>query len=71
MTMEQQGLPEANMLESVHAEYVQARMNDGLEQVRLLIGDEDVSEVSDESIKDTLWEYYFDLEKTIQWALGV
>ena len=59
------------MLESVHAEYVQARMNDGLEQVRLLIGDEDVSEVSDESIKDTLWEYYFDLEKTIQWALGV
>jgi hypothetical protein len=45
-------------------------MNDGLEQVRLNIGGEDVSELSDTSIKDALWEYYFDVEKTIQWALG-
>lgn len=45
-------------------------MNDGLEQVRLIIGDEDVSELSDNSIKEALWEYYFDVEKTVQWSLG-
>ena len=58
------------MLESVQAEYIQAQMNDGLEQVRLIIGDEDVSELSDNSIKEALWEYYFDVEKTVQWSLG-
>ncbi|KAF8803783.1 hypothetical protein BYT27DRAFT_7108972 [Phlegmacium glaucopus] len=47
----------------------QAQMNDGLEQVRLVIGDEVVSELSDDSIKDALWEYYFHIEKTVQWAL--
>jgi hypothetical protein len=71
MTIEQQGLPEANLLASVHAEYVQAQMNDGLEQVRLVIGDEVTSELSDNSIKDALWEYYFDIERTVQWALGL
>lgn len=45
-------------------------MNDGLEQVRLAIGDTDQSEVSDNSIKEVLWEYYFDIEKTLQWAIG-
>ena len=58
------------MLESVRAEYIQVQMNDGLEQVRLIIGGEDVSELSDNSIKDALWEYYFDVEKTVQWSLG-
>jgi hypothetical protein len=71
MSIEQQGLPEANMLASVHAEYAQAQMNDGLEQVRLVIGNEVTSELSDDSIKDALWEYYFDIERTVQWALGL
>lgn len=71
MTIEQQGLPEANMLASVHAEYAQAQINDGLEQVRLIIGNEVTSELSDNSIKDALWEYYFDIERTVQWALGL
>lgn len=71
MTIEQQGLPEANILASVQAEYVQAQMNDGLEQVRLTIGNQVMSELSDNSIKDALWEYYFDVEKTVQWALGL
>jgi len=70
ITPEQEGLHESQMLESVRAEYIQAQMNDGLEQVRLIIGGEDVSELSDKSIKDALWEYYFDVEQTIQWALG-
>ncbi|KAF9482030.1 hypothetical protein BDN70DRAFT_488629 [Pholiota conissans] len=46
----------------------QDQMNDGLEQVRRVIGNEDVSGLSDNSIKDALWEYYFDVEKTITWA---
>lgn len=70
ITPEQSGLHETQMLESVRAEYIQAQMNDGLEQVRLIIGGEDVSELSDNSIKDALWEYYFDVEKTVQWSLG-
>ena len=61
---------EAQILEPVRTEYIEAQMNDGLEQVRLIIGDVDVSELSDNSIKDALWEYYFDVEKTIQWSLG-
>ncbi|KIM45904.1 hypothetical protein M413DRAFT_23715 [Hebeloma cylindrosporum] len=69
ITPEQEGLHETQMLESVRAECIQAQMNDGLEQVRLIIGGEDVSELSDNSIKDALWEYYFDVEKTIQWSL--
>ena len=71
MTIEQQGLPEANILASVQAEYVQAQMNDGLEQVRLTIGNQVMSELSENSIKDALWEYYFDVEKTVQWAFGL
>lgn len=71
MTVEEQGLPDANMLESVHAEYVQAQINDGIEQVRLVIGDEVTSELSDNAIKEALWEYFFSVENTIQWALGL
>ncbi|KAF8974681.1 hypothetical protein BDZ97DRAFT_1935463, partial [Flammula alnicola] len=69
MTLEQQGLQSGTLLESVRTEYIQAQMNDGLEQVRLIIGNEDISELSDNSIKDALWEYYFDVEKTVQWSL--
>ncbi len=36
----------------------------------MVIGGEDVSLISDNSIKDVLWEYYLDVEKTIQWAVG-
>ncbi|KAJ3506780.1 hypothetical protein NLJ89_g6679 [Agrocybe chaxingu] len=68
MTLEQQGLPEDILLASVQAEYAQAQMNDGLEQVRLILGDEASSDISDLSIKEALWEYYFDVDKTVQWA---
>jgi hypothetical protein len=71
MTPEQQGLPAATLLASVQSEYIQAQMNDGLEQVRLVIGGEAASGLSDTSIKDALWEYYFDVEKTIYWAVGM
>jgi len=45
-------------------------MSDGLQQVRRTIGSEDLSGLSDNSIKEMLWEYYFDVEKTIKWAAG-
>lgn len=45
-------------------------MNDGLEQVRIIIGDDETSGISDDAIKDVLWETYFDIEQTTEWALG-
>ncbi|KAF9534968.1 hypothetical protein CPB83DRAFT_223685 [Crepidotus variabilis] len=47
----------------------EAQLNDGLEQIRLVIGGEDTTGLSDQSIKDALWEYYFDAEKALHWAL--
>ncbi|RDB20476.1 HBS1-like protein [Hypsizygus marmoreus] len=46
-----------------------AQMLDGLEHVRAVLGGEEVSGLSDKDIKDALWEYFFDQEQTIQWAL--
>ncbi|KAG6897212.1 hypothetical protein C0992_003410 [Termitomyces sp. T32_za158] len=46
-----------------------AQLLHGLEEVRRVIGDEYVSGLSDNELKDTLWEYFFDTEKTIHWAL--
>ena len=48
-----------------------ARLNDGLDQVREIVGGPDVSGLSDEQIKDVLWDYEFDIEETTQWAIGV
>jgi len=36
----------------------------------MVIGGGDVSLLPDNTIKDVLWEHYFDVEKTIQWAVG-
>ncbi|KNZ79571.1 HBS1-like protein [Termitomyces sp. J132] len=40
-----------------------------IEEVRQVIGDEYVSGFPDNELKDVLWEYFFDTEKTIHWAL--
>lgn len=45
-------------------------MNSALDQVRTVLGDEDASGLSDQTLRDSLWEYFFDVEKTIQWAIG-
>ncbi|KAK7061453.1 HBS1-like protein [Favolaschia claudopus] len=47
----------------------QALLNDGLEQVREVIGGIDQCGLSDNAIKDVLWDCEFDIEETIQWAL--
>lgn len=47
----------------------QAMMADGLIHVRDVVGPEDQSGLSDTKIKDALWEFYFDVEKTIRWCM--
>ncbi|KAJ7228960.1 hypothetical protein GGX14DRAFT_346787 [Mycena pura] len=47
----------------------QALLNDGLDRVRETIGDEDNTGLSDTAIKGFLWNCYFDIEKTVQWAI--
>ncbi|KAH7888053.1 hypothetical protein F5I97DRAFT_942982 [Phlebopus sp. FC_14] len=42
-----------------------AQMESGLEHVRAVMGDEATSRLSDQIIKDALWEYYFDTERAI------
>ncbi|KAG6833838.1 hypothetical protein H0H87_011772 [Tephrocybe sp. NHM501043] len=46
-----------------------AQLLHGLEEVREVLGDNNISGLSDQDIKDALWEFFFDAEKTIQWAI--
>ncbi|KAH9850047.1 hypothetical protein C2E23DRAFT_905383 [Lenzites betulinus] len=41
------------------------RMMDGLEHIRATLGDEHRSALTDQDIKDSLYEYYFDVEQAI------
>jgi len=47
-----------------------AQMIDGLEQVRNILGDQEHSGFSDQAIKDALWEFFFDVDKSVVWLLG-
>ncbi|GAV99456.1 HBS1-like protein [Lentinula edodes] len=47
----------------------QLRMNDVLEEIRNLIGEEEISGLPDSEIKDTIWYYNFDISESIQWCL--
>lgn len=49
---------------------LKAQLHESLKQVRGVLGGEEVSGLSDEDIKETLWHYYFDVEQTVQWAIG-
>ncbi|OSC98689.1 hypothetical protein PYCCODRAFT_964801 [Trametes coccinea BRFM310] len=46
------------------------RMMDGLEHIRATLGDEKQSALTDQDIKDSLYEYYFDIEQAIEDLLG-
>lgn len=46
-------------------------MQAGFDHIRGILGDEQVSGLSDKVIKDALWESFFDTEKAIEWALGM
>ncbi|KAJ8086336.1 hypothetical protein PM082_005159 [Marasmius tenuissimus] len=47
----------------------QLQMNDALEQVREVIGEEDISGLPDSEVKDTIWYYHFDVQESIDWCL--
>ncbi|KAF8665717.1 hypothetical protein AX16_000167 [Volvariella volvacea WC 439] len=49
-------------------QYIQ--LDESLEQVRKVIGDAQTSGLSDQELKDRLWEWYFNVESTIRWAFG-
>jgi len=44
-------------------------MDSGLDHVRSLLGDAGTSDLTDKQIKDSLWYYYFDAEKTVAWLI--
>jgi len=50
---------------------LKAQMIDGLEQVRNILGDQEQSGFPDQAIKDALWEFFFDVDKSVVWLLGV
>lgn len=43
------------------------QMDSGLAHVRSLLGSASESGFDDKAIKDSLWYYYFDAEKTVAW----
>lgn len=47
-----------------------AQMIDGLEQVRNIMGDQEHSGFPDQAVKDALWEFFFDVDKSVVWLLG-
>ena len=48
---------------------VAAILETRLNEVRQLLGDH--HSIPDKEIRETLWYYYFDLEKSVQWLLGI
>ncbi|KIY45914.1 hypothetical protein FISHEDRAFT_48274 [Fistulina hepatica ATCC 64428] len=46
----------------------QEQMEKALDHVRQIIGDEATSGLSDNVIRDVLWDEYFDVEKTLDWC---
>lgn len=45
-------------------------MIDGLEQIRNILGDQEQSGCTDQDIKDALWEFFFDVDKSVVWLTG-
>lgn len=44
-------------------------MDSGLAHVRSLLGPAESSGYSDKEIKDSLWYYYFEADKVVNWLL--
>jgi len=45
-------------------------LNNGLDHIRTIIGPESENGLSDSDIKDALWNFFFDNDKTVEWLLG-
>lgn len=46
------------------------QMNVSLDRVREVVGPEHESGFTDADIREALWEYYFDVDQTIDWVFG-
>ncbi|KAJ2933462.1 hypothetical protein H1R20_g3628, partial [Candolleomyces eurysporus] len=46
------------------------QMNQAFDQVQAVIGDSVISELSERAVREALWEFYFDVDQTVEWALG-
>lgn len=42
-----------------------------LDNVRAILGSEEQSGFTDSFIRDTIWDCYFDIEKTVEWLSGM
>ncbi|KAJ4472184.1 hypothetical protein J3R30DRAFT_3709634 [Lentinula aciculospora] len=47
----------------------QLKMNDVLEEIRNVIGEEEISGLPDSEIKETIWYYNFGISESIHWCL--
>jgi len=45
-------------------------MRNGVEQVQNIIGN-DVPNVTEKEIREALWHYYYDVDKSVTWILSV
>jgi HBS1 N-terminus len=50
--------------------HLTGQMVSGLRHVRNVLGSEEESGLDDKIIQDSLWDLYFDVERTIEWLLG-
>jgi elongation factor 1 alpha-like protein len=44
-------------------------MEDGLEKIREILGTEEQTGLSDQTINQTLWDAWFDVDKALGWLL--
>ncbi|TFL05524.1 hypothetical protein BDV98DRAFT_223531 [Pterulicium gracile] len=48
----------------------QVQMDEGLDRIREVIGNEETSGIPDSQIRDGLWNSYFSVEETLQWIFA-
>ncbi|KAG8218344.1 hypothetical protein J3R82DRAFT_3962 [Butyriboletus roseoflavus] len=70
MTEEQHGASSPRPPSFPHPSSYAAQMESGIEHIRAVVGDEASSGLDDAVIRDTLWQFYFDVEQSIAWLFG-
>lgn len=45
-------------------------MIEGVDQIRHMLGPETQTGLSNAAIKSALYEYYFDIDRAVQWLIG-
>jgi elongation factor 1 alpha-like protein len=45
-------------------------MDEGVEHIREILGPESQNIIPNSMIEDALWEYYFDIQKSLDYLLG-